>query len=369
MRNARENIAREHNAREKVLVTGACGNVGAVTVFALSARGYHVVALDLDTERNRARAADFAPDVDVRFGSICHRPTLEAAVHGVQHVIHLAAVIPPATDVDQRIAYKVNVEATRTLIALCEALPQPPRLTFTSSAAVFGDNARATPPRRSDEVPCPSDNYTRQKVDGERAVQASSLRYVIFRLAVTPPVEPAALGPFIFDMHADTRVEFTHPDDVALALANSLLRDDIEGRVLLLGGGARNRYTYRDWLNEAFAAMGIAPMPREAFGPERFMTDWVDSDESNALLDYQRRDYAQYLAEVRASLGPAAHVVDKVGPIARVAALANSRHWAEAHGQRAWVPEAIEQLRLAKAAWAAGRAWLPAWARRTGGRA
>jgi nucleoside-diphosphate-sugar epimerase len=349
--------------RERVLVTGACGNVGLVTVQALAARGYDVVALDLDTPRNRERAAG----LDVRFGSVCDRATLAAAVDGARHVIHLAAVIPPATDIDQRVAYKVNVDATRTLIALCEAQPRPPRLTFTSSAAVFGNNEQATPPRKASEPVHPSDNYTRQKVDGERAVQASTLPFVIFRLAVTPPVEPAALGPFIFDMHADTRVEFTHPDDVALAIANSLLRDDIEGRVLLLGGGASNRYLYRDWLNEAFAAMGIAPMPHEAFGPQRFLTDWVDSAESQALLDYQRRDYAQYLAEVRASLGPAAHLVDKVGPLARVAALANSRHYAEARGQRAWVPEAIESLRLAKAAWAAARAWAPRRKRAAGG--
>ena len=82
--------------------------------------------------------------------------------------------------------------------------------------------------------------------------------------------------------------------------------------MLLLGGGAKNRYTYRDWLNEAFASMGIAPVPREAFGPHTFITDWVDSDESHALLDYRRRDYAQYLREVRASLGPAVHLVDRV---------------------------------------------------------
>ena len=342
-----------------VLITGACGNVGVVTARALAQRGYRVVALDLDTPRNRQRASTLPSSVTVRWGSICDRATLASAVLGADHVIHLAAVIPPATDVDQRMAYKVNVQATRTLIALCEASAKRPRLTFTSSAAVFGDNARATPPRRASDPVQASDNYTRQKLDSERDLQASSLRWVVFRLAVTPPVEPAALGPFIFDMHADTRVEFTHPEDVALAIANSLVRDDIEGRVLLLGGGAANRYTYRDWLNEAFASMGIAPMPREAFGQHLYLTDWVDSDESQALLDYQRRSYAEYLTEVRAGLGRSVHLVDRVGPVARVVALANSRHYAVEHGQRPLLPEALEALTLAKAAWNAAKAWMP----------
>jgi len=169
-------------------------------------------------------------------------------------------------------------------------------------------------------------------------------------------------------MHADTRVEFTHPEDVARAIANSLVREDIEGRVLLLGGGAANRYTYRDWLNEAFASMGIAAMPREAFGPHLYLTDWVDSEESQALLDYQRRSYAEYLAEVRAELGRGALLVDRVGPIARIVALANSRHYATERGQRPWLPEALEALTLGKAAWNAARAWLPPKGRAHGDR-
>ena len=137
---------------ETVLVTGACGNVGLVTVKALVQRGYHVVALDLDGPRNRERARQLGSGVDVRWGNICDRATLASAVLGVDHVIHLAAVIPPGTDVDQRMAYKVNVVATRTLIALCEASSKRPRLTFTSSAAVFGNNEGASLPRRATDA-------------------------------------------------------------------------------------------------------------------------------------------------------------------------------------------------------------------------
>ena len=38
-------------------------------------------------------------DVDVRWGNICDRATLASAVLGADHVIHLAAVIPPGTGV------------------------------------------------------------------------------------------------------------------------------------------------------------------------------------------------------------------------------------------------------------------------------
>ena len=127
-------------------------------------------------------------------------------------------------------------------------------------------------------------------------LHASSLDTMIFRIAMTPPVAPGALSPFVFDMHPEMRVEFTHPKDQALGIANSLVvTDEVVGRTLCLGGGASNRYRYREFMNMAFGAMGLPPLPKSAFGDALFLTDWVDSEESQAILDYQRRNAAQYL--------------------------------------------------------------------------
>ena len=179
----------------------------------------------------------------MRFGSVCDEGLVGEVVAGMDHVIHLAAIVPPVTDVDQALGYSVNVVATRSIIAACKAQPSPPRLTFTSTAAIWGRNDEVDGPRRADEEISPSDNYTRQKAECEAMIRASSLDAVIVRIAMTPPVALAALSPFVFDMHPDMRVEFTHPKDQALGLVNSLVvTDGVVGRTLLLGGGARNRY-------------------------------------------------------------------------------------------------------------------------------
>lgn len=324
----------------RVLVTGACGNIGAAVVDLLLERGYDVRGIDLDTPAGRRKAERWGDRMDLRYGSVCSRALIRDAVEGADHVVHLAAMVPPATDVDQAAAYMVNVVATRAILAACAAQPNRPRLTFTSTAAVWGRNDEFDGPRRVDEGIAPSDNYSRQKAECEAMLNASDLDTVIFRIAMTPPVEPGALSPFVFDMHPDMRVEFTHPKDQALGIVNSLVNDEVVGRTLCLGGGARNRYLYRDFINMAFAAMGFPPLPREAFGDALFLTDWVDSEESHPILDYQRRRADEYFAEVAAELGPARHLMKVVGPALTPVLLAHSRAYAGAKGKRATLPNA-----------------------------
>jgi nucleoside-diphosphate-sugar epimerase len=327
-----------------VLVTGACGNIGAHVVALLLERGYFVRAVDLETATTRKAAARWGTGVDMRFGSISDEDLVRGAVAEMDHVVHLAAMVPPLTDVDQAAGYAVNVVATRAIIAACKAQSTPPRLTFTSTAAIWGKNDEVDHPRRADEPIFPSDNYSRQKAECEAMLRASSLETVIFRIAMTPPVQPGALSPFVFAMHPDMRVEFTHPKDQALGIVNSLVVDEIVGQTLCLGGGAKNRYRYREFMNLAFVSMGLPPLPREAFGDALFLTDWVDSEESQAILDYQRRSAEQYFKEVSAGLGSARPLLKAIGPALNPMLLAHSRPYAIAQGKEPRVPNGYRTL-------------------------
>jgi nucleoside-diphosphate-sugar epimerase len=342
---------------KRVLVTGACGNIGANVVDLLVERGYAVRAIDLDTPAGRRTAARWGPAVQMCFGSICDEALVAEAARGVDHVVHLAAMVPPGTDVDQAAGYAVNVVATRSIIAACEVQPTQPRITFTSTAAIWGRNAEVDRPRRADEEISPSDNYSRQKAECEAMLNASSIDTVIFRIAMTPPVAPGALSPFVFDMHPDMRVEFTHPKDQALGICNSLVVDEIVGRTLCLGGGEKNRYRYREFMNMAFGAMGFPALPRSAFGDALFLTDWVDSEESQAILDYQRRDAAQYFEEVSRELGLGRHVMRYVGPALTPVILAHSRHHALVAGKKPYLPNAYRALTTARRALKAARSY------------
>ena len=128
------------------------------------------------------------------------------------------------------------------------------------------------------------------------------------------------------------------PDVVAAVVG------ELAGRTLCLGGGERNRYRYREFMNMAFGAMGFPPLPRSAFGDALFLTDWVDSEESQAILDYQRRDAAQYFEEVSQELGPARHIMKQIGPALTPLILAHSRHHALVEGRKPRVPNAYRGL-------------------------
>ena len=340
-----------------MLVTGACGNVGAATVAELTARGLRVRALDLPAKANLAVAAEFSARVDRCWGSITDRELLGRAMGGVDHVLHLAAVIPPATDADQTTAYAVNVGGMRALITAAEAASVRPGLTFTSTAQVYGRNAEAAGPRTVDEERHPEDTYSRQKVECEELLRASGLRWTIFRLGMTPPVALVPIIPFVFELHPETRVEFTHPNDVAVALANSVENPGVEGLTLNIAGGADRRALYRDWLNESLAVMGVDPLPVEAFGDRRFYTDWLDTADSQALLDYQRLSYQDYLADIRALLGPRLSIIRAAAPVIRRFILANSPYTGGSAKRRPVVAARSQVARARRAARSVGP-WL-----------
>jgi len=70
--------------------------------------------------------------------------------------------------------------------------------------------------------------------------------------------------------------------------------------------------------------MGVPPLPDDAFSTAVYATDWIDTSESQALLDYQRHDFADIAEAIAASLGWKRRLVPMVGPLAQRSILALS---------------------------------------------
>jgi nucleoside-diphosphate-sugar epimerase len=307
-----------------VLLTGAFGNVGHFTVDALLAAGHRVRCLELPSKKAKKLAARHAGKVELTWGSIANERFVREALDGVDHVLHVAAVIPPMSDVDPALAYMVNVGGLRHLMAGLAARPVP--ITFCSTGAVYGKNLEVPGPRTAHEPLHPEDSYGRQKAECEELLRASGLPYCIFRLGVAPPVD-GSFDPFVFEFHPYTRVEFVHSEDVARALVRSVGNRELLGRTLLVAGGAKNRYFLRDWLNVALERTGVGGFPLEAFGERAFLTDWMDTTEAQALLDFQRKSYDDYLDERVAALGGLRHVTRLLSPWIRSHLLAKSPYY------------------------------------------
>jgi nucleoside-diphosphate-sugar epimerase len=303
----------------KVLVTGAMGNIGSHTVGALLEEGHAVVAFDLECPRGRKLAARLDQRVRVRWGDITDPASVRAALDGMDAVVHLAAILNPERAPDQ--ARRVNVDATRGLIAQMEASPTARRLVFASSQGIFGDVQDREPPLRADTPVSPTDGYGRHKVACEEVIRRSRLEWSILRLGAAPPIRLTGYAhdpTILFDFSPDARFEFIHPADAGTAFARAVACEEAIGKILYIGGGERCRTTHRDFCNELMSAMGIGALPAEAFvrtDVRRFFGDWLDTEESQRLLQYQKRGLSEVKADMRKDLGMIVPLIGLLRPL------------------------------------------------------
>jgi nucleoside-diphosphate-sugar epimerase len=314
----------------KVLLTGALGNIGFATIEALLLEGHDVVAFDLQSRRARHLASGFDGRVHFVWGDITDPESLRYALEGVDGVIHLAAIIPPNTERTLDLSRRVNVDGTRNLIAQMEGSPTANRLVFASSVGIFGDVQDREPPLRVDTSASPADEYGRHKVLCEEAIRRSRLRWSILRLAAVTPIHLQAQGPSImFEFSPDARFEFLHPADAGTAFARAVACEGSVGKTLYIAGGANCRMTYYDFTTALMSAIGIGPIPIDAFvrtKPARFFGDWVDTEESQRLLQYQKRGLNEQLLDMKKDFGMLVPFIRLVRPLATWFVTRSSAH-------------------------------------------
>ena len=124
------------------LVTGAAGCIGAWVVAALAARGVPVVVVDATDNRRRLKLVMEAAAVDAvswTLGDVADYEGVSRVVeeHGVEAIIHLAALQVPFCKADPINGARVNVVGT---VAVFEAARRAgiARLVYASSVAAVG---------------------------------------------------------------------------------------------------------------------------------------------------------------------------------------------------------------------------------------
>ena len=213
----------------KILVTGGAGYIGSVLVTSLVAEGHEVRCLDLRAD-DMPTMLDLSGDgwnrCELLAGDVRLPRDVVAAVHNVDLVVHLAAVVgSPACDADPTAARSTNIDGTRTLI---RSMPTGLPLICLSTCSVYGRALKAIC-RETDTVH-PLTLYGESKWTSEQIVTEHGgvvlrattvygpsprfrwdlLIHTFVRLALTTGrlklFEPHAIRPFI------------HVDDVARAV-------------------------------------------------------------------------------------------------------------------------------------------------------
>jgi nucleoside-diphosphate-sugar epimerase len=131
----------------------------------------------------------------------------------------------------------------------------------------------------------------------------------------------------LFNASAMTRIEYIHPDDVALAVVNALGYEEVIHRILNLGGGESCRITTKDMFDAVFGALGLSAIPDGAFGDEPYYTDWLDTYESNRLLNYQCHSFEDFEEECKKKMRAIRRVTFLIRPLADWGVLRFSKTW------------------------------------------
>ncbi len=319
----------------KILLTGSFGNIGEATLAELVRRGHEIRCFDIPSDRNKAiaRAWQDKP-IEIQWGDLRNLDDVRKAVADRDVVIHLAFVIPTlsatgvSTEEEPDWAYGINVGGSRNLIQAMEEQSPAPKLLFTSSLHVFGQTQHLPPPRGVTDEVAPAEHYSRHKVEVEKLVRTSGLTWTIFRLGAAMPIR-MIFDPAMFDVPLDNRIEFVHRLDVARAIANAMETDEVWGRLWLIGGGPRNQYIYRDMATKILDAMGVGMLPDEAFSTTPYPTDWLDTTESQRVLQFQRLTLDDYVAEMRQQLGWRRVFVRIFRPVVRAWLLSKSPYYSQ----------------------------------------
>jgi nucleoside-diphosphate-sugar epimerase len=304
----------------KVLVTGAFGNIGFSAVHELLKQGHTVRCFDLNTKVNEKKARQLAGTAEIVWGDIRQAEQVAALVRDQEVIVHLAAILPPDVDERLELAEAVNVGGLRHVLEAAQQQVHPPKILFSSSLDVFGFTQDQPPPRKVTDPVQATDAYTRHKLQGEEMVRNSGLTWAIYRFADVPPLAARKPHPIMYRIPLNTRFDMLHTSDAGLAIANGIAKKELWGRVWLIGGGPRCQVYYRDYLERMLEAMGIGTLPEEAFGHDPYCTDWLDAEESERLLRYQRHSFEEIISDLKqyaAPGGPTRLIMPVIRPLAR----------------------------------------------------
>lgn len=286
---------------KRILITGAFGRLGKVLTEKARSCDWQLVCTDLESATTAQEVEHWRNQgIEVILGDLRNADFIEDLIQNrtsnLDAVIHMAAIVPPMPEIDSKLSYEVNVIATSKLLKALEKLTQPPFFIFTSSYNVYGVPLSNHSVKSASDGVVASDFFGTHKIEAEQLVKDCKLPWSIARLgavldANTTSRTSKKLMNIAFEMSPDIPSECIHTDDAVLAIFNLISKQQqANQKILLIGGGLPCRVTHFDLMNVYFQAWGLKIKPA-VFGRDRHACHWLDTKESQTLLQYQQHSY------------------------------------------------------------------------------
>ena len=149
----------------KYLVTGGAGFIGSNIVDELLRRGHEVRVLDDFSTGREDNVAGFAGRIDLVRGDVRDAGTVDAAVRGMDYVLHQAALASvPRSVADPSSNNQVNVQGTLNVLIAAHR-HKVRRVVYASSSSVYGDSDVL--PKVETMTPNPKSPYAVAKLAAE----------------------------------------------------------------------------------------------------------------------------------------------------------------------------------------------------------
>lgn len=275
-----------------LLVTGAAGRLGSEFVKFVASRGYTIRAFDLP--QAPWYTIQDIPNVEAVQGDITVPDQVTEACWLVDGIFHLAAILPPQSEVDRDLTMRVNVEGTRNIVNALEELHNVP-LIFASSISTYGTTAMERPSIREDHPQRAHNNYSESKIEAERFIRASKVPHVILRFAPIAVADLVEL-PDTIPYRADQRVEFIYVTDAARALLSAFEKQEARGETYNIAGGPSWQMTGAEYIRRFYDALVVEVEPN--FSDDYTALDWYDTSRSR-FLGYKKVSFNGLLERLK----------------------------------------------------------------------
>lgn len=260
-------------SKPAVLVTGAAGYLGRLTVETLAGRRKDLAAL-VALDVRSVPSAERRPGVEYVDGDIGDPKLAELiGTHGIDTVVHLASIVRAPKGAPEDLAYRVDVLGTRNVLAAC-VRNGVKRLIVTSSGAAYGyhaDNApwldEEDPIRGNDEFPYSRHKRLVEEMLAEHRVSHPELAQLVLRPGTilgdgtSSPITDLFEKPVILGVAgSDSPFVFIWDRDVVACIVAGVL-DGKTGIFNLAGDGAMTTREIARRLGKPYV-----PIPAELLG-------------------------------------------------------------------------------------------------------
>lgn len=291
---------------KKILITGASGTVGQeVLDQLLKYPEYEIIVFDIINSKSKKIKDIYRNNVKWISGNITEISDIQKIPSSLDVIIHLAAIIPPAADLNPTLTQKINVEGTQKLLQHIERTSPDAFFMYSSSISVYGDRVQNPFITASDNLKISEgDIYGQSKLEAETIVQNCKLNWTIFRLAAI--MKNHKISKLMFHMPLETKLEICTPEDTARAFVNAIEYTNLLNRKIFnLGGGEKCCLSYQNFLQRSFKIFGLGKLnfPRFAFAKRNFHCGYfADGDELEKILHFRKDTIDTYFQKTASSI-------------------------------------------------------------------